>query len=388
MPIKRTIFAQLFDHLPTHEFRKCVKRYHGHHKVKSFSCWDQFLCLSFAQSTYRESLRDIEACLRAVDHKLYHLGFRGKISRSTLAEANEHRDYRIYADFAQVVINCARKLYAKEPFGAELNETVYALDATVVDLCLSLFPWATFRATKAGIKLHTLMDLRGNIPSFVRITAADIHEVNILDELIPEPGSYYVMDRGYLDFARLHKIHRENAHFIIRAKSNLRFHRLYSHAVDRRAGLICDQTIVLDSYYSSQGYPDSLRRVKYYDRDSEQRLTFLTNNFEIPALTIATIYKCRWQIELFFKWIKQHLRIKAFYSTSHNAISTQIWTAITVYVLVAIVKKRFNLKADLYTILQILSVTCFEKTPILRALAQVDYNLEQAPFANQLHLFN
>jgi len=388
MPIRKTIFAQLVDYLPTHEFRRCVKRYHGYRKVKSFSCWDQFLSMAFAQLTYRESLRDIEACLRAVDHKLYHLGFRGKISRSTLADANERRDYRIYADFAQVVINCARKLYADEPFGAELKETVYALDATVIDLCLSLFPWATFRTNKAGIKLHTLLALHGNIPSFVHITSADVHEVNILDELIPEPGSYYVMDRGYIDFERLHRFHRENAYFVIRAKSNLKFHRIYSHPIKLESGLICDQTIVLDNYHSSRGYPDKLRRVKYYDRENGQRLTFLTNNFEIPALTIVAIYKCRWQIELFFKWIKQHLRIKAFYGTSSNAIHTQIWIAITVYVLVAIVKKRLSLKTDLYTILQILSVTSFEKTPILRALAQVDYNLTPAILVNQLRLFD
>jgi hypothetical protein len=388
MYVGKTIFAQLIDFLPVVEFRKCVKRYRGHYKVKQFTCWDQFLSMAFAQLTYRESLRDIESCLRSVDHKLYHLGFRGKISRSTLAEANENRDYRIYADYAQVIINAARKLYLKEPFGADLKDTVYALDATVIDLCLSLFPWATFRTTKAGIKLHTLLDLRGNIPSFIRITTADVHEVNILDELIPEPGSYYVMDRGYLDFERLHKIQREKAYFVIRAKSNLKFHRIYSHPIERDSGLICDQTILLDSYYSSLGYPDKLRRVKYYDQENGQRLTFLTNNFEIPALTIAAIYKCRWQIELFFKWIKQHLRIKAFYGTSSNAINTQIWIAITVYVLVAIVKKRLSLKTDLYTILQILSVTCFEKTPILQALAQVDYNLDTTLLTNQLQLFD
>lgn len=388
MYVGKTIFSQLIDFLPVVEFRKCVKRYRGHYKVKQFTCWDQFLSMSFAQLTYRESLRDIESCLRSVDHKLYHLGFRGKISRSTLAEANENRDYRIYADYAQVIINGARKLYLKEPFGADLMDTVYALDATVIDLCLSLFPWATFRTTKAGIKLHTLLDLRGNIPSFIRITTADVHEVNILDELIPEPGSYYVMDRGYLDFERLHKIQREKAYFVIRAKSNLKFHRIYSHPIERDSGLICDQTILLDSYYSSLGYPDKLRRVKYYDRENGKRLTFLTNNFEIPALTITAIYKCRWQIELFFKWIKQHLRIKAFYGTSSNAINTQIWIAITVYVLVAIVKKRLSLKTDLYTILQILSVTCFEKTPILKALAQVDYNLDPTLLTNQLQLFD
>jgi len=344
--------------------------------------------MAFAQLTYRESLRDIESCLRAVNHKLYHLGFRGKISRSTLAEANENRDYRIYADFAQVIINAARKLYIDEPFGADLSETVYALDATVIDLCLSLFPWATFRTTKGGIKLHTLLDLHGNIPSFISITTADVHEVNILDELIPEPGSFYVMDRGYLDFERLYQIHQAKAYFIIRAKSNISYHRIYSHPVNRKSGLICDQTIMLDSAHSSKAYPDKLRRVKYYDLESGQRLTFLTNNFEIPALTIAAIYKCRWQVELFFKWIKQHLRIKAFYGTSRNAIHTQIWIAITIYVLVAIVKKRLSLKTDLYTILQILSVTCFEKTPILQALAQVDYNLYPSLYANQLRLFD
>jgi hypothetical protein len=388
MHAEKPIFAQLIDFLPIHDFRKCVKRYNGQSKVRSFSCWDQFLCLAFAQLTYRESLRDIEVCLRAVQSKLYHLGFRGHIARSTLADANEQRDYRIFADFAQVVIHRARKLYADESFDAEIDGIIYALDATVVDLCLSLFPWAAFRRTKAGIKLHTLLDIRGNIPSFIRITNAIVHDVNILDELVPEPGSYYVMDRGYLDFARLYRFEQEQAFFLIRAKSNLRCHRLYSRPVDRTTGLICDQTIVLDGYYSEKGYPEKLRRVRYYDEEEDRSLTFLTNNFSLPALTIAQLYRRRWQIELFFKWVKQHLRIKAFYGTSPNAIHTQIWTAMIVYVLVAVVKKRLCLDADLYTILQVLSVTCFEKTPILRALAKIDNYTPPPQTYNQLILFN
>jgi hypothetical protein len=384
----KPIFAQLIDFLPIHHFRKCVKRYNGQSKVRSFSCWDQFLCLAFAQLTYRESLRDIEVCLRAVRGKLYHLGFRGQISRSTLADANEQRDYRIFADFAQVVIHRARKLYADESFDATIGETIYALDATIVDLCLSLFPWAAFRRTKAGVKLHTLLDLRGNIPSFIRITNAIVHDVNILDVLVPEPGSYYVMDRGYLDFARLYRFEQEHAFFLIRAKSNLRCHRLYSRPVDKTTGLICDQTIVLDGYYSGKGYPEKLRRVRYFDEKEDRRLTFLTNNFSLPALTIAQLYRRRWQIELFFKWIKQHLRIKTFYGTSSNAIHIQIWTAVTVYVLVALVKKQLCLDADLYTILQVLSVTCFEKTPILQALAKIDNDTPIPASSNQLRLFD
>jgi hypothetical protein len=384
----KPIFAQLIDFLPIHEFRKCVKRYNGQSKVRRFSCWDQFLCLAFAQLTYRESLRDIAVCLRAVRSKLYHLGFRGHIARSTLADANEQRDYRIFADFAQVVIHRARKLYTDESFVAEIDGIVYALDATIVDLCLSLFPWAAFRRTKAGVKLHTLLDLRGNIPSFIRITNAIVHDVNILDELVPEPGSYYVMDRGYLDFARLYRFEQEQAFFLIRAKSNLRCHRLYSRPVNKTTGLICDQTIVLDGYYSEKGYPEKLRRVRYYDEAEDRSLTFLTNNFVLPALTIAQLYRRRWQIELFFKWIKQHLRIKAFYGTSSNAIHVQVWTAVTVYVLVALVKKQLCLDADLYTILQVLSVTCFEKTPILQALAKIDYYTPPTHMHNQLILFN
>jgi len=388
MHVGKPVFAQLIDFLPIHAFRKCVQKYNGQSLVRRFSCWDQFLCMAFAQLTYRESLRDIEVCLRAVQGKLYHLGFRGHIARSTLADANEQRDYRIFADFAQVVIHQARKLYADEPFDLDIDETVYALDATIIDLCLSLFPWARFRRTKAGVKLHTLLDLRGNIPSFIRITTAIIHDVNVLDELIPEPGAYYVMDRGYLDYARLYRFEQEHAFFIIRAKSNLRCHRLYSHAVDRTTGLICDQTIVLDGYYSEKDYPVKLRRVCYFDSEKNRRLTFLTNNFTLPAITIAKLYRHRWQIELFFKWIKQHLRIKAFYGTTSNAINTQIWIAITVYVLVALVKKRLGLKTDLYTILQVLSVTCFEKTPILQALAKVDKYTPEPDSYNQLQLFN
>lgn len=388
MHVGKPIFAQLIDFLPMHAFRRCVRRYNGQAKVRSFSCWDQFLCLAFAQLTYRESLRDIEACLRAVPGKLYHLGFRGRISRSTLADANENRDYRIFADFAQTVIHQARKLYAGESCGLNIDETVYALDATIVDLCLSLFPWARFRNTKAGVKLHTLLDLRSNIPSFIRITNAVVHDVNVLDELIPEPGAYYVMDRGYLDYARLYRFEQEHAYFVIRAKSNLRCHRLYSHPVDKTTGLICDQTVILDGYYSGKGYPAKLRRVRYYDSEEGRRLIFLTNNFILPALTIAQIYRRRWQVELFFKWIKQHLRIKAFYGTSFNAVNTQIWIAITVYVLVALVRKRLAIDVDLYTFLQVLSVTCFEKTPILQALAQInDYTPGCQPH-NQLQLFN
>jgi len=364
----QSIFSQLMDFVPLHEFRKCVQRYRGNYKVQSFSCLDQYLCLAFAQLTYRESLRDIEACLRAVQEKLYHMGIRGRVSRSTLAEANERRDWRIYADLAQVLIHIARDLYANDKFGAELDQTVYALDSTTIALCLSLFPWARFRKHKGAIKLHTLIDLRGNIPSFIRITEGRVHDVNILDELIPEPGAFYIMDRGYIDFARLHTLAQCMAFFVTHAKTNLRFRRLYSHPVDKSTGLRCDQTIVLTGFYSRKGYPEKLRRIHYFDAENQKRFVFLTNNFELPALTIAKLYKCRWQVELFFKWIKQHLRIKVFYGTSLNAVKTQVWIAISVYVLVAIVKKQLNLDLSLYTILQILSVTVFEKSPILQVL--------------------
>jgi len=384
----RTIFAQLTDFVPMYEFRKCVQKYHGNYKVQSFFCLDQFLCMAFAQLTYRESLRDIEACLRAVEPKLYHMGIRGKVSRSTLADANETRDWRIYADFAQMLIHVARKLYVNDEFGVELDQTVYALDSTTIDLCLSLFPWASFRKRKGAIKLHTLLDLRGNIPSFIRITAGKVHDVNILDELVPEPGSFYVMDRGYLDFARLYTLRQCSAFFITRAKTNLRFRRLYSHPVDKSTGLKCDQTIVLTGVHTSKNYPEKLRRIRYFDAQSQTDLTFLTNNFILPALTVAQLYKCRWQVELFFKWIKQHLRIKAFYGTSENAVKTQIWIAICVYVLVAIIKKRLCLDLSLYTILQILSVTVFEKTHILQVLTQFDYKKPEDESHKQFTLFD
>jgi hypothetical protein len=361
----KIIFTQLTAFLPLHQFRRCVKRYRGNYKVKTFSCLDQFLCMVFAQLTYRESLRDIETCLRAMQNKFYHMGIRGRVSRSTLADANEKRDWRIYADFAQVLIHLARELYRDEPFALELDETVYALDASTIDLCLSLFPWAKFRKRKGAIKLHTLLDLRGNIPSFIEITDGKIHDVNVLDILIPEAGSFYIMDRGYIDFARLYQWHLWNAFFIVRAKSNFKFRRLYSRPVDKSTGLRCEQTIVLTGVNSSKDYPEKLRRVKYFDSKTNETFVFLSNNFILPALTIAQLYKCRWQIELFFKWIKQHLRVKAFYGTSENAVKNQIWIAISVYVLVAIIKKQLKLNISLYTFLQILSVSVFEKVDIL-----------------------
>ena len=353
----RTIFAQVVDFLPLAEFRKCVERYHGNYKVKSFTCLDQYLCLAFAQLTYRESLRDIEACLRAVQSKLYHMGIRGRVARSTLAYANETRDWRIYADFAQVLIQTARSLYAGDSFGVELEQIAYVLDSSIIDLCLSLFPWAKFRKNKGAVKIHTLLDLAGNIPTCIWITAGNVSDVSILDQLIPEPGALYIMDRGYLDFARLYILHLHLALFIIRAKSNFKFRRLYSHPVDKSTGLICDQTVMLTGVQTKKHYPQKLRRIKYFDQDTQTRFVFLTNNFVLPAITIAKLYKCRWQVELFFKWIKQHLRIKAFYGTSENAVKTQIWIAISIYILVAIIKKQLRLELSLYTILQILSVT-------------------------------
>jgi len=384
----QSIFSQIMDFVPMYEFRKCVQRYHGNYKVRDFSCWNQFLCLAFAQLTYRESLRDIVCCLRSMERKLYHMGFRGNISRSTLADANETRDWRIYADFAQVLIHIARGLYKDDGFGVELDNTVYALDSTTIDLCLSLFPWAQFRKQKGAIKLHTLLDLRGNLPSYIQITDGKVHDMNILDDLIPEPGSFYIMDRGYIDFARLYTLTQFCAFFVTRAKTNIQFRRLYSHPVDRSIGLQSDQTILLTGYYSSKGYPDKLRRTSYYDAETEKLLTFLSNNFIIPALTIAQLYKCRWQVELFFRWIKQHLRIKAFYGTSKNAVKTQIWIAIAVYVLVAIIKKRLDLDITLYTILQILSVTAFEQVPIIQVLTNFDYKLLDSDLDNQLLLFD
>lgn len=388
MNLGRTVFAQVMDFLPLNRFRRCVKRYRGNYKVRTFSCLDQFLSMAFAQLTYRQSLRDIEACLRALQPKLYHMGIRGKVSRATLARANERRHWRIYADFAQVLIHIARPLYADEQFGVELDQTVYALDSTTIDLCLSLFPWARFRARKGAVKLHTLLDLRGSIPVFIRVTDALVHDVNILDEIIPEPGSFYIMDRAYLDFARLYRLDQCSAFFVTRARSNFAFRRLYSHPVDKSTGLVCDQTIVLASFYPRKYYPEKLRRIRYVDPETEQRLVFLTNNFTLPALTIAQLYKCRWQVELFFKWIKQHLRIKAFYGTSENAVKTQIWIAISTYVLVAILKKRLRLPLSLYTILQILSVTLFEKVPILQALTTTGYRIKTPSCSNQLLLFD
>jgi len=387
METGRTVFAQLIDFLPRYDFQQCVQRYKGNYKVKSFSCWDQFLCMAFAQLTYRESLRDIEACLRSTQHKLYHMGFRGKVSRNTLAHANEIRDWRIYADFAQLLIARARHLYANDSFGVELKQMVYALDSTTIDLCLSLFPWAKFRKHKAAVKLHTLLDLHGNIPSVIFMTHGKIHDVKILDDLVFETGAIYLMDRGYLDFARLYKIHQTPAFFITRAKRNFSFQRLYSHPAEKITGLQCDQTIVLEGFYAQKDYPTQLRRIRYFDTRKDKGLIFLTNNFTLPALTIAQLFRCRWQIELFFKWIKQHLRIKAFYGTSENAVKTQIWIAISVYVLVAIVRKQLGLEMNLYTILQILSVTLFEKRPILQAFSDEIYINQYNDTNNQLKLF-
>lgn len=384
----KTVFSQLMDFVPMYEFRKCVARYQGHHKVQRFTCWNQFLCMAFAQLTYRESLRDIESCLNAMPQKLYHMGFRGKISRSTLAYANETRDWRIYADFAQVLIHTARGLYQDDEFGVELDQTVYALDSTTIDLCLSLFPWAHFRKTKGAIKLHTLLDLRGNIPSYIEITDGKVHDVNILDDLIPEPGSFYIMDRAYIDFARLYRLTQWSAFFVTRAKTNLQFRRLYSHPVDKSVGLQCDQTIQLSGFYAAKDYPDKLRRTRYYDAETDKALTFLSNNFLLPALTVAQLYKCRWQVELFFRWIKQHLRIKAFYGTSANAVKTQIWIAISMYVLVAIIKKRLQLEMNLYTMLQILSVTAFEQLPITQVLMNFDYRIKEVDSCKQLLLLD
>jgi Domain of unknown function (DUF4372)/Transposase DDE domain len=388
MNLGKLVFAQITQHLPLTTFRRCVARYGGEHKVKSFSCLDQFLCMAFAQLTYRESLRDIEACLRAQADKLYHLGIKSRVSRSTLADANEVRDWRIYADFAQSLIGIARRLYAQEPFGADLKDTVYALDASTIDLCLSVFPWAPFRSTKAAVKLHTLLDLRGNIPTFLHISDGKLHDVNVLDLLLPEPGAFYVMDRGYVDFERLYRLHEAGSFFVTRAKSNLKAQRRYSRSVDRSTGLICDQTIVLTGFYSRQDFDTPLRRIKFKDPETGKRLVFLTNNFALPAITIADLYRCRWQVELFFKWIKQHLRIKVFLGTSENAVKTQIWIAVSVYVLVAIVKKRLNLSASLYEMPQILSLTMFEKMPLDQLLNKIVAEEIQPASANQLNLFD
>ena len=383
----KTLFAQLMDFLPWTTFARIVERYCGDRYVKSLHCAEHFRVMAFAQLTYRESLRDIEACLSAQAPKLYHMGLREPIRRSTLSDANEARDWRIYADFAHVLIRQARKLYATESFGVELSETVYALDSTTIDLCLSVFPWAPFRATKAAVKMHTLLDLRGAIPSFIHISDGKVHDVNVLDLLIPEPGAIYVMDRGYLDFERLHVLHQVGAFFVTRAKSNLNARRIYSAPTDRTTGIICDQTIALNGHYSQHHYPDHLRRIRVRDAESAKTLVFLSNQFALPATTISALYKARWQVELFFKWVKQHLRIKQFYGTSENAVKSQIWIAISVYVLVAIVKKRLNLDASLYTLLQILSVTLFEKMAIYQALTGTDYKSENDTRCIQLTLF-
>lgn len=384
----KTIFAQLMDFVTPYEFRKCVERYDGNRKVISFSCWDQYLCMAFAQLTYRESLRDIQVCLRAAQSKLYHLGIRGKVSRNTLAHANQNRDWRIYADFAHVLIAKARRLYARDSFGVELDQTVYALDSTTINLCLALFPWAGFRKHKGAVKLHTLLDLRGNIPTVAIITTGKVHDVNILDDLSFEAGSIYIMDRGYLDYGRLYAIHQNLGFFVTPAKKNFGGRRLYSRPVDKSTGVQCDQTVTLKGFYAKRDYPEKLRRIRYFDSKNDKRLVFLTNNFSLPAETIAELYRNRWQVELFFKWIKQHLRIKAFYGTTENAVKTQIWIAISVYVLVAIVKKTLNLDHSLYTILQVLSVTLFEKTPILQALTNTHYENKESHLSNQLYLFD
>jgi uncharacterized protein DUF4372/DDE family transposase len=382
------VFAQLMQHLPLTTFRRCVARYNGEYRIQQFSCLDQYLCLAFAQLTWRESLRDIEACLRAQSSKLYHLGFRSAIARNTLANANAVRDWRIYADFAQHLIGIARRLYANDLLALDLDETVYALDSTTIDLCLSVFPWAPFRSTKAAVKLHTLLDLRGSIPSFIFISDGKMHDVNILDQLVPEAGAFYVMDRGYLDFERLAHLDDAGSFFVTRAKSNLKARRRYSRPVDRSTGLICDQTVLLTGFYSRQGFDRPLRRIKFNDPQTGKQLVFLTNNFALDALTIAKLYKYRWQVELFFKWIKQHLRIKAFFGTSENAVKSQIWIAVSVYVLVAIVKKRLALPATLYEILQILSLTLFEKTSVDSLFNDDASQKIPAADANQLNLFN
>ena len=383
------IFSQVMAHLPMHTFRRCVNRYQGERYVKRFRCFDQYLVMAFAQLTSRESLRDIEACLRAHHNKLYHMGIRSTIvARNTLSKANEHRDWRIYADFAQSLIRTARPLYAEEDLGLDLDNTIYALDSSTIDLCLSVFPWALFRSTKSAIKLHTLLDLRGNIPTFIHISDGKLHDVNVLDILLPEPGAFYIMDRGYVDFERLFALNIAGAFFVIRSKSNTQYRRRYSRPVKKKGSVKCDQTIVLTGVKTTTDYPQPLRRVKYHDTQTGKTFNFLTNNFAIPAQTVADLYRNRWQVELFFKWIKQHLRIKSFFGTSENAVKSQIWIAISVYVLVAIIKKRLDLKADLYTILQVLSLTLFEKTSLEQILIGGGCMNENQDTANQLNLFN
>jgi hypothetical protein len=388
MHVGRSVFAQLMDHLPPYEFHKCVERYRGDYRFRGFSCLDQFLCLAFAQLTFRGSLRDIVACLRSVENKLYHMGFRGKVSRSTLADANEAHDWRIYADFAQVLIGIARPMYANESLGFDLDNTVYALDSTTIDLCLSVFPWARFRARKAAIKMHTLLDLRGPIPTFIEVSEGKLHDVNILDTIVPEPAAFYVMDRAYVDFERLHVFHRSGAFFVTRTKRGVLLRRRYSQPVDASTGLRSDHTVVLVSADSRKHYPDPLRRIHYHDAEQDRGLRFLTNNFDLPARTICLLYKARWQVELFFRWVKQHLRIKAFFGYSENAVKTQIWIAVSVYVLVAIVKKRLALQASLHEILQVLSVTLFEQTPILQAFDDAESQEKSTQISNQLSLWS
>lgn len=383
----QTVFSQVIDFLPQNKFRQCVNRYSGNYRVRSFTCYNQLLCMAFAQLTYRESLRDIECCLRAMQEKLYHMGIRGKVSRNTLAKANETRDWRIYSDFAQILIHEARRLYVDNDFGLELDETVYALDSSTIDLCLSVFPWARFRKTKGAIKLHTLLDLRGDIPTFIWITDGKIHDVNVLDHLIPEAGSIYVMDRAYLDFHRLYQLHQCSAIFVTRSKTNTGLRRLYSNKVDKSTGVRCDQIVVLTGYYSKKDYPEKLRRIKYFDAEKGRSFVFLTNQFTLPPEIIAELYRYRWRVEIFFKWIKQHLRIKSFYGTSENAVKTQIWIAVSTYVLVAIMKKRLKIDLTLYTILQILSIALFEKMPILQALTANDYKKQITSGHIQLKLF-
>ncbi len=383
----RTVFSQVIDFVPLHEFRKCVRRYHGSFKVRKFSCLDQFLCMCFAQLTFRESLRDIEVCLRSVQSRLYHMGIRGRVARSTLADANERRDWRIYRDFAHILIGIARPLYVGEQLDVELESTAYALDSTTIDLCLSLFPWARFRRAKGAIKLHTLLDLRGSIPTFIHVSDGKLHDVNVLDLLVFEPGSFYIMDKGYVDFSRLFSIHQASAFFVIRSKRNFQYRRLCSSAVDSSNGLRCDQTVVATGVKSTIKYPAPLRRISFVDPETKKRFVFLTNNFLLPAQSIPSLYKARWQIELLFKWIKQHLRIKAFYGTSPNAVKTQIWIAISTYLLVAILKKRLKLDLSLHTILQILSLSVFEKVPILKVLSDGGCTIENSDPYKQLNLF-
>ena len=384
----QTVFSQIIDFLPQKKFRQCVNRYDGNYRVRSFTCYNQFLCMAFAQLTYRESLRDIVCCLRTMHEKLYHIGIRGKVSRSTLADANETRDWRIYSDFAQVLIHEARRLYAEDDFGLELKDTVYALDSSTIDLCLSAFPWARFRKTKAAVKIHTLLDLRGSIPTFIWITDGKVHDVNVLDHLVPEPGAIYVMDRAYLDFQRLYQMHQCSAIFVMRSKTNTGLRRLYSHKVDKATGVRYDQTVLPTGFYTKKDYPDKLRRIKYFDAEKNRTFIFITNQFSLPAVTIAELYRYRWRVEIFFKWIKQHLRIKSFFGTSENAVKTQIWIAISTYVLVAIMKKRLKLDLSLYTILQILSISLFEKMPIYQALTERDYRNQITSGHIQLKLFD